>query len=75
MSQDVTELTQAAPETVKVLRPEDQNYLNALNTEVIYAQKAYLMALDYLRKIYNAPESQWKLENILKGFERTVQNG
>lgn len=75
MSQDVTELTQAAPETVKVLRPEDQAYLNALNTEVIYTQKAYLMALDYLRKVYNAPDGQWKLENIVTGFERVVQNG
>lgn len=68
------ETTQAAPDPVKVLRPEDQAYLNALNTEVIYAQKAYLMALDYLRKVYNAPESQWKLENIIKGFE-AVKNG
>jgi len=71
MSQDVTESTQA----VKALRPEDQAYLNALNTEVVYAQKAYLMALDYMRKVYGAPEGQWTLRNIQIGFEQAVQNG
>lgn len=71
MSQDVTETTQA----VKVLRPEDQAYLNALNTEVVYAQKAYLMALDHMRKVYGAPEGQWTLRNIQTGFEQAVQNG
>ena len=72
------EMTQAAPETVKVLRPEDQAYLNALNTEVIYAQKAYLMALDHMRRVYNAPEDNWALRNIQTGFERVssgVTNG
>lgn len=75
MSKDVTVVTQAAPEAVKVLRPEDQAYLSALNTEVVYAQKAFLMALDHMRKVYGAPEGQWELRNIQTGFERTVQNG
>lgn len=82
MSHDVTESayllaesTQAAPETVKVLRPEEQAYLNALNIEVIYAQKAYVMALDYLRKVYNAPEGKWVLNNVFTGFEQVAQNG
>ena len=71
MSQDVT---QAAQEPIKVLGAEHQSYLNALNTEVIYAQKAYLMALDHIRKLYGAPDGEWVLNNIVVGFERTVKN-
>lgn len=72
MSQDVT---QAAQETVKSLMQEHREYLSALNTEVAYAQKAYLMAIEHVRKLYDAPEAEWMLSNINRGFERVVKNG
>lgn len=71
MSKDVT---QAAQEPIKALGAEHQAYLSALNTEVIYAQKAYLMALDHVRKLYNAPDGEWVLNNIVVGFEMAVKN-
>lgn len=54
------------------LDPIDAQYLTQLNIEVIYAQKAYAMALAHMRKRYNTPDSEWQLNNIETGFERVV---
>jgi len=56
------------------LDPLDAAYLTQLNTEILYGQKAYAMALAHMRRRYNAPEGAWKLDYIETGFER-VTNG
>lgn len=59
----------AAPSSI-ALDHADQRYLEQLMSEILYAQKAYQMALAYMRKKYNTPDSEWALNNIEAGFER-----
>ena len=63
------------PENTIPLEPEDARYLEQLNIELLYAQKAYMQALAYLRRRYEATDEQvWAMNNIGVGFER-VTNG
>lgn len=55
------------------LADDEQRYLEQLNLELLYARKAYFGFVNHLRRVYDAPESEWVLNNINIGFER-VQN-
>lgn len=48
----------------------EQRYLEQLNLELLYTQKAYFGFVNHLRRQYDAPESEWALNNINVGFER-----
>ena len=56
------------------LEPEDARYLEQLNMELLYAQKAYMQALAHVRRRYNAPDGAWVLNNIEIGFEQMTEN-
>ena len=60
-------------EPIRTLQPLDAAYLTQLNIEIVYAQKAYAMALNHIRKRYNTPESEWVLNNIEVGFQRITE--
>lgn len=62
-------VTPQLPLVIEINHP-DQRYLEQLISEVLYAQKAYGMAVAYMRKKYEAPDSVWALNNIEAGFER-----
>lgn len=62
----------STPEII-TLEPLDVSYLTKLLIEVIYAQKAYEMALDHMRKRYSTPTNEWTLDNIEVGFQRITE--
>jgi hypothetical protein len=52
------------------LSDDEQRYLEQLNAAILYAQQSYFQALAFFRRVHNAPEGQWALNNINVGFER-----
>jgi hypothetical protein len=65
----IDELTPDRPSPMQ-LTPDEQRYLEQLNMEILYAQKAYFGFLSFLRRIYDAPDGQWAMNNVNVGFER-----
>lgn len=65
--------TNLGNEPTRALDPLDAAYLTQLNIEIVYAQKAYAMALNHIRKRYSTPESEWVLNNIEVGFQRITE--
>lgn len=60
-----------APQPTRIMLTEaEQRYLEQLNLEILYAQKAYFGFLAFLRRVYDAPEGEWAMNNINVGFER-----
>lgn len=57
-------------QNVVELSADEQRYLEQLNMEVLYAQKAYFGFLNHLRRAYGCPEGEWAMNNINVGFER-----
>lgn len=62
-------LQSVASRTISLTEAE-QRYLEQLNMEVLYAQKAYFGFLNHLRRVYGCPDGEWAMNNINVGFER-----
>lgn len=62
-------LQSVASRTIPLTEAE-QRYLEQLNMEVLYAQKAYFGFLNHLRRVYGCPDGEWAMNNINVGFER-----
>lgn len=63
-------ITPLPTQTIIPLSDDEQRYLEQLNAAILYAQQSYFQALAFFRRVHNAPEGQWALNNINVGFER-----